>query len=492
MAVVAPRAAAIPWTRLRLTDARTGWVLLSAFWLVTRLVYLLNVMVGHHYPDDIFFVYAQRLSTGLLPYRDFPVEYPPLGIALIVLPGLAHVGPLTEWLYGTMFAVEMLALDLLALLLVVRLARGWVPGDPSGLLSGLLYTGFVAASGAVAQKFDLVAGIFCLVAVAAFVRRRDALAWGMLALAVLTKGFPLAIAPLFLMYRLTEGHQGYRSLLAAFFAAIRPAILACVALVTPLLALIGIQPLIHSVVYHVDRGVEIESMYAGVMLVLGRLPGLASLSYYNPGDLSQDIHSPLESVVDKVAVPLGLLLIGLAYWKFYRALRSRQEDRDGALLRAVMVVLLAFIVTFRALPGHYLLAILPPAAVLRFQGRRQGLFVSVLLGALVLGQLETVAWQALLDERLTGILALVARNGAILASFVLLLGGQMKPMVNPSAVPAQAGRQGLPTLALGWMVESGVHSWQEVPVPFDAYRKRSASLLAEQDPYLSRQQTKIL
>lgn len=490
MAVVAPRSAAIPWVRLRLADARTGWVLLGAFWLVTRLVYLLNVTLGHHYPDDIFFVYAQRFSNGLLPYRDFPVEYPPLGIALVVLPGLVHFGPLTEWLYAAMFALEMLALDFLALLLVVRLAKGLVPGDPSGLISGLLYTGFVAASGAVAQKFDLVAGVFCLLAVVAFLQRRDMLAWVMLALAVLTKGFPLFIAPLFLLYRLTEEPQGYRNLLAAGYSVIRPALVAGVALAAPLLALIGIQPLLHSIIYHVDRGVEIESMYAGAMLLLGRLPGMASLSYYNPGDLSQDIHSPLESVVDTVAVPLCLLLIGLAYWKFYRALRSKQEDRNGALLRAMVVVLLAFIVTFRALPGHYLLAILPLAAVLRFQGKRQVVFVSVLLGALLLGQLETVTWQPLLDERMIGILALVARNAAILASFVLLLGGKVKPATSASVAPAQ--RSGLPALALGWMVESGAHSWQEVAVPFDSYRQRSASLLAERDVYLTRQRTKIL
>ncbi len=489
MAVLAPRSATAPWMRLRLTEARTGWILLGAFWLITRLVYLLNVTLGHHYPDDIFFVYAQRFSTSLLPYHDFPVEYPPLGIALVVLPGLAHVGPLTEWLYGTSFALEMLALDLLTLVLVVRLARGLVPGDPSGLLSGLLYTGFVAASGAVAQKFDLVAGMFCLVAVMAFLRRRDKLAWVMLVLAVLTKGFPLVIAPLFLMYRLMEGQQGYCNLLAACYAAIRPAIVASIVLITPLLALIGIQPLLHSVIYHVDRGVEIESMYAGVMLALGRLPGLASLSYYNPGDLSQDIHSPLESVVDMIAVPLGVVLIGLAYWQFYRALRSKQADRDGALLRAVTVVLLAFIITFRALPGHYLLAILPLAAVLRFEEKRQAWFVSALLGALLLGQLETVAWQALLDERLIGILALVARNGAILGTFVLLLGGKMRV---PGASSSSSERSRLPALALGWLIESGVQSWQEVQTPFDSYRKRSASLLAEQDLYLSRQRNKIL
>jgi hypothetical protein len=162
-----------PWVQARVADSRSGWVLLGVLWLATRLVYLLNVMVGHHYPDPVFLVYAQRVSAGLLPYRDFPVEYPPLGIALVVLPGLTQGVLLTGWLYGTLFALEMLTLDLLTLVLVVWLAKGLVRGDPSGLGSGLLYTCFVAASGAVAQKFDVVAGMFCVVAVGAILQRRD-------------------------------------------------------------------------------------------------------------------------------------------------------------------------------------------------------------------------------------------------------------------------------------------------------------------------------
>ena len=422
MALLAPRSLAMPVLRLRSLDGRPGWIVLGTLWLITRLVYLLNVMLGHHYPDDAFFIYAQRFSTGLLPYRDFPVEYPPLGTALIVLSGLIHAGPLTEWLYSTNFALEMLALDLLTLFLVIRLARGLIPGDHSGLFSGLLYTALVAASGAIAQKFDLVAGTFCLAAIVAFIRRRDGLAWVMLILAALTKGFPLALAPLFILYHLLEGRPGYRSLYEGLRAGLASSILIGI----PLLLVTGVQPLIQSVVYHVDRGVEIESMYAGVLLVGGRFFNLATASYYNLADQSQDIHSPLEGLVSGLALPLEVVLIGLLYWQFYRVFKARPGERDAALIKSALLVMLAFMITFRAFPGHYLLAILPLAALVRFQGRRQSVFVGVLLGALLLGQLETVAWLPLLAGQWVGILALVARNSAILATFGVLLGGKMR------------------------------------------------------------------
>jgi hypothetical protein len=480
MAVLAHRSMAMSSLKTRMLTGRSGWILLGAFWLVTRLIYLLNVMLGHHYPDEAFFLYAQRFSTGLLPYRDFPVEYPPLGIALIVLPGLVHSGPLTEWLYSTSFALEMLALDLLTLFLVVRLARGLIPRDRSGLFSGLLYTAFVAASGAIAQKFDLVAGTFCLIAVVALVRRRDGLAWVMLMLAVLAKGFPLALAPLFIFYRLMEGRAGYRGL----YEGLRAGFVSTVLVGVPLLLVTGIQPLVYAVVYHADRGVEIESMYAGILLVCGRILNLTTTSYFNLADQSQDIASPLEGLVGGFAVPLGIVLIGLLYWQFYRALKSRPDERDVALVRSTLLIMLAFMITFRALPGHYLLAILPLAALVRFRGERQHVFVVVLLGALLLGQLETVVWLPLLAGRWVGILALVARNSAILATFGVLLGGRMQRF---TSAPTPAARRPLgarPKPSLGWAVESGVRSWQEVSVPLDSYRERVPSLLPMQHLYV--------
>jgi hypothetical protein len=458
-----------------------------ALWLVTRLIYLLNVMLGHHYPDDAFFLYAQRISDGLLPYRNFPVEYPPLGMLFIILPGLAHAGPLTEWGYGASFALEMMALDLLTLFLVIRLAKGLIPGDRSGLYSGLLYTSFVAASGAIAQKFDLIAGTFCMIAVVALIRRRNGLAWVMLVLATLTKGFPLALAPLFVLYQLMEGRASYRGL----YEGLRATLASGAAVLAPLVLMAGWQPLLHAVIYHVDRGVEIESMYAGLLLLGGRLFGLATASYANPADLSRDILSPLNSLVDTLAVPLGVILIGWLYWRFYRSIKARPEERDTALVRTTLLVMLAFMITFRALPGHYLLAILPLAAMVRFEGRRQSIFVLTLLGALLLGQLETVVWPQLLAGQWVGILALVLRNGAILASFALLLGGRMRRFVPGVRSANRIITRTLPNLSLGWAVESGARSWQQMPASFDSYRGRAIPL-SEQHTYLAQQRSQII
>jgi signal transduction histidine kinase len=211
---------------------------------------------------------------------------------------------------------------------------------------------------------------------------------------------------------------------------------------------------------------------------------LTTASYFNLADQSQDIASPLEGLVGGIAVPLGILLIGLLYWQFYRALKSCPKGRDAALIRSVLLVMLAFMITFRALPGHYLLAILPLAALVRFEGHRYHVFVAILLGALLLGQLETVVWLPLLAVRWVGIGALVARNSAILATFGVLLGGRMRQFIPALKSSARRSVGVRPKPSLGWTVESGVRSWQAVSAPFDAYREQAPSLLPMRHLYL--------
>jgi hypothetical protein len=289
---------------------------------------------------------------------------------------------------------------------------------------------------------------------------------------------------MFLLYRLMEGRAGYRGL----YVGVRAAVVTSVVVTVPLVLVTGIEPLIHSVIYHVDRGTEIESIYSGLMLLGGRLFGLATASYANPADLSQDILSPLNSFVDAIAVPLGGLLIGVIYWRFYRALKTHSEAREGALLRTTLLVMLAFMIAFRALPGHYLLAVLPLAALVRFQGRRQRVFVLALLGALLLGQLETVVWPQLVAGEWLGILVLNLRNGAILASFVLLLGGEMRPFIAGAKSASQRVTRTLPKPSLGWAVESGRRSWQELPASFESYREKATAVSVQTTP-LTEQRT---
>jgi hypothetical protein len=93
-----------------------------------------------------------------------------------------------------------------------------------------------------------------------------------------------------------------------------------------------------------------------------------------------------------------------------------------ALTAGVTCVLLAFVLAFRALPAHYLLVILPLAALLRLPSARlQRFWIGGLVGVAVLGQIVEGVWQALVALMPGAILLLSVRNIAWIVAFAALL-----------------------------------------------------------------------
>lgn len=432
----------------RLTPAHVWWL-----WALTRAVMLANLVIGHHYGDPQFYQYAGDFAVGKLPYLNIPVEYPPLALLFILLPaipllpfaGIAprpdanphplHPDPLRYGAYGVSFGVEMLALDVLTLVLVQRVGRRWTPGDPRGLWSGLLYVVLVALSGALLQKFDLVPGTLCLLAVLLLLERRDGWAWAVLALATLTKGYPILLAPLFVLWRVGGGQPDW----AALRRAVVGGAVASAAVLLPVLLTAGLTPLVQSVLYHADRGTEIESVLAAVVLAVGWLPGLHVTTWYNPADLSRDVISPLVGPLGDWTIVVLLAACALVYALVWRRLRSRGpmraelREQTGnpapalVLMQATTAVILIFALCFRAMPAHYLLGVLPLAAVLRLPGAAQWRWLGLLVAGLLASQFVVTIWHSIVALQPAPVGLLIVRAALLVAAGVVLIATPLGP-----------------------------------------------------------------
>ena len=457
----------LTWQRIE-SRPTTASRLLIISWGITRAILFAGLLIGHYYCDPQFYNYAGKLAAGQWPYTPaVPVEYPPLAMVLILLPALpllpfagiaprpdpafiniTHIptpDPVRYGAYGISFAVEMLIFDAVTLWLVQRASRRYVPGDPAGLRSGLLYVGLIFLSGALLQKFDLVSGLFCLVALLALIRERTGLAWSMLALATLLKGFPLLAVPIFAGYQLLQSRQ--TGLWQALREQSRPLLRGLCAFgatigVWTLLVWVFAGPngIMHSVLYQGNRGTEIESLYANGLLLLGWIPALHVYTVFNPEDLSRIVKSSLDNAMDVVSLVVLAVSLVLAYGAYFRALqRNRRTDpgvgkAGGANLQlagiGVVAVSLAFMLTFRALPAHYLLAIIPLAALLRLPGvRLQWIWLAALVVIAVAGQLVTAAivWHALVLLQPGAALLLTLRNCGWIAAFAALVLALWRP-----------------------------------------------------------------
>lgn len=449
-------------------------------WTATRLALLVGVIFGARYADPQFYDYAGKLAAGLWPYRDVPVEYPPAAIALLLLPALpllllpglsgiaprpdpafAHLtqiaqlpapDPVRYGAYGVSFAVELLLLDALTLWLVMYAARRLARRSrrDSELIAagaGLLYTALTFLSGGVLQKFDLAVGTLLLAAVVALVERRRGLAWAILGLAALIKGFPIFAVPVFALYELEM--TGERDVRAALRAAARPiltglawlvGVIGAVTLGVALFA--GWDSVLHTVTYHAGRGAEIESVYAAVALALAWLPGLAAHTAFNPLDLSRVVVSPLTpaeplEMVSTALLGCALLVALAALWLGWRgrawrsladgaaaSMDERRRRAGQALALGVTLVTLAFILTFRALPAHYLLDFLPLASLLWLGSRRRtALWLAALVAVGAFGQIlvDPSVWRSLVALRPLPVALLVARNLAWLTAAGVLV-----------------------------------------------------------------------
>ncbi len=456
-----------PWREALVSQARRPGALRAltiGVWLLTRLALLAGVIIGHRYSDPEFYRYAGNLAAGLWPYRDFAVEYPPLAIVLQLLPALpllpfagiaprpdaAFSHPLTQLpapdpirygAYGVSFAVEMLVIDAVTLWLVMRAARRFSRNEVIVAGAGLLYTLLAFLSGAVLQKFDLAVGALLLASVYALVCRRRGLAWSLLAAAALIKGFPLFIAPVFVLYELEL--TGKIHLRDAARAALRPilwgvgwlcGVIGAVTLAVTLFA--GWGPVWHSIATQAGRDVEIESLYGSVALALGWIPGLAVQTAFHAVSLSRVALSPLTAPT--LINPISMALLGLAlvvvYFTAWRAWRARAArplaaEADGlranqALIIGVALVTLAFTLTFRALPAHYMLDFLPLIPLLELRPhRRMSLWLGAIIGAAIVGQVVTIpaVWSAIVALQAPAIAVLLLRNALwLLASATLL------------------------------------------------------------------------
>ena len=472
------------------SPARADRILLVT-WIVTRLLLLLGMIIGAHFCDPQFYKYAGEFAAGKLPYRDFPVEYPPVAMALLLLPALpllpftaiaprpdpafvaapTHLpqpDPLRYGVYGFSFGIEMLLIDVLTLALVRVVARRLIPGDRNGLKTGLAYLALVFASGALLQKFDLAAGTLCLAAIFALMKRQTAIAWITLALATLIKGFPVLLVPVFLAYLIAQADAPtFKASLRSAWKRITAGLawfgVTLAAWTLLVVASAGWKAVSETILYHAHRGIEIESLFANAELLVGWLPGLAVRTDFSPLDLSRVVHSALDGYADMTSAILVVTLTLLGYLAVWIAFRrtgrlantspdvneaddssevcERASQRDRVLLAGSCVILLAFTLSFLALPAHYLLIVAPLLACIRLPSRRGlAVLVTAFAAVAILGQVVIAVWPALRDLEPWAVAILTARNLAWLTVYGALVVAVIRwPAVVPS--PAVARRR---------------------------------------------------
>ena len=273
-----------------------------------------------------------RWATGEAPYREIPFEYPPAALLLLRVP--LHLAAAVQGKYEDAFALWMALFDALALF------AAFLAGDTPRRRWAALCTVWVAlalCASVLHTRFDLAVGALMVLAVALLNLRRPGAAGAALGVAAALKLYPLAIAPALAVSAWRAG--GLRkALLCGALAALLVSLPAGLAGGAATWTFFG---------YHWQRGVQLQSLWAAVILVAQ--PGVKVVHAFGAEQLAE---------APRWLGPLSLLLqlgAGLgAAWAALRGLPSRA---------AAFAAFAGFVAFGKVGSPQFLCALAPLAAV---------------------------------------------------------------------------------------------------------------------------------
>jgi hypothetical protein len=345
--------------------------------------------------DDvhIYFDYATKILGGAVPYHDIQIEYPPLALVAFLLPRLATAGFPA---YRLLFAAQLLAADVLALVLLARLVA-----RQDGLSAAVRRLGWYTLTLAVlcpmaVCRFDLLVASWAFAAALAWSSGRPAVG-GVLAGA----GVHLKVVPGVIAVSGLAATSG-RARAGGLFGFV-----ATLAVGFVVLGMLGGRNVVSSLAYHLDRGVEIGSLYAGLMMAAAKL--LAAPLSYAYANHANEVATPWSWLAGRLAFPVQAAAVLLVGW---RAARDRELTEDPFRYHAAAV--LGFVAFGKVLSPQYTLWPIPLLAALR--GRRGGRARALFLAACVLTTwIYPWAFNGLTDFDAWPVVLLNARNLLLVA-----------------------------------------------------------------------------
>jgi hypothetical protein len=341
------------------------WIV-AAVWLVVR-GYTLWGLSPNYYVESYLQMAGDWLD-GYTPYSAFKVEYPPGALLLFVLPRIFTEVPIV---YGYIFAFMMLLADLVILLLFWRipaLVRGseveadMVRRYESTLLC-LTYILFTAVFRRLLfQNYDLIIGLLLLASIYFALRKKAVVVDVLVAVGIWLNLAALIWIPLLWWYGFVSRDEVYTSKktlkIIEFARALLPRAAVLVGslgvLFLPFFILSG--PSLGQIVrFHLERGSQLESTAASILMLGAKIFGLALTTEFT--DRAVHLSGELGSQGAAVTGILAIIVFVILTIYLARMIQSQSDApaRRIWLIRGLLATILALLATSKVFLPQYLL-----------------------------------------------------------------------------------------------------------------------------------------
>ena len=291
--------------------------------------------------------YAEKLLHGALPYRDVFVEYPPGAFAVFLPPtafGASHYNAAFKVLMALCGAATIVLAALVLAELGVSRRRLW-----AGV--GLLALAPVALGPISLNTYDAWPALLTVLALYLLLRGREVAAGGVLGLAVSAKVYPLALIPLAGIYVWRRGGPRRVAFLLGAAAA------AIVVVVLPF-AVYDLDGVASSFRSQAERGLQVESLGASLLLVADRLGLYDAHVVQTTGVAGRELSGSLAGAVATALLVLESVAV-VVVWGLY----ARTRDLRLRLPLAFAAAVAGFLAFTKVFSPQYLVWLVPLVVV---------------------------------------------------------------------------------------------------------------------------------
>jgi hypothetical protein len=411
---------------VRKLDSRLGWLPPAELLLAPALVIvLINVVTPTsallpNQADVLIYLHkVEALARGGVPYRDFPLEYPPLALLAMAVPYFAWPWPppsleAYRWLFTAWESLLLVALVIVASRIAHRLAQERTTPDGAAVsraIAARVLLLVVVMAPSLAWRFDLLPALLAALAILLALEGRAALAGVALGLGVLAKIYPLVLVPALAAAWLAPLD---RDRLARFGAGLG----ATVAIgLLPVVALVGDRAW-GFVTYQADRGLEIETLPAGLILLVrawtgGRIPLTFDHSAVQVAGTAAHLYVEVQPWLSLICFAA---LAALSLTLYRRELRSGGAVQPRTIVAVASAFILLLLITNKVFSVQYIVWLLPLAAFLS----RGQFWLAAVIGALSVG-IHPLFFEQLIEQVSAAVWLLNIRNGLVVALLAWVL-----------------------------------------------------------------------
>ena len=339
--------------------------------------------------------YATKILDGEVPYRDFPVEYPPAALPVFLLPAVAE-----DEHYASAFELLMWMCAAATIVLVAAsLTRVGASGPR--LYGAVAFVGLapLALGSVVLSRFDLWPAALAAGALAALVAGRDRLGFGLLGVATAAKLYPLVMLPIAFVW--IGKRRGWREAVIALGVFV-----GVVALIVAPFAVLSPGGVWDSLSSQAGRPLQIESLGAAFLLAAHQLGMYDATVVSSHG--SQNLEGGLPDALAAAQTAVQVIAL-VAVWVVFT--RGRPDSERLFVGGATAVA--AFVAFGKVLSPQFLIWLLPLVPLV---GGSIGLAAG---GVLAVALVATQSW---FPSRYWDVVALEPGGWLVLVRDLVLLG----------------------------------------------------------------------